>query len=74
MRATWKPDNREPSAIEIAAHTNIIVQQMQKAGDKADVQTLLKDWHQYARTRRVCQPIIDAVEQVAEASIRELAR
>ena len=70
MKATWKPDNRPEVAVEIASHTNAVIRGMQQASDKGVINTLLRDWQSYARDRRVCQGIIDAVEDVAKASVQ----
>jgi hypothetical protein len=62
MRATWKPDNSIPASAEIASHACHVSNQLEHEHDPARAKTLYAGWCDWAKKRRVCQQIIDHID------------
>jgi hypothetical protein len=62
MRAKWKPDNSIPASAEIASHACHVSNQLEHEHDPARAKTLYVAWCKWAEQRRVCQQIIDHID------------
>jgi hypothetical protein len=62
MRIRWKPDNSLPASAEIASHASHVSNQLEHENDPARAKTLYVAWCKWAEQRRVCQQIIDHID------------
>jgi hypothetical protein len=63
MRTRWKPDNRADAAVEIAAHACLISKHLDVVEEPAKAREIYVSWCGWAEQRRVCQQIIDHIDE-----------